>query len=115
MLEFDRTRTIAYREHSLFFPAVTHLTGQNATTVMRIWDQWVAENHPELYAGSLRHFVANYPDAFGNANPCHYIVDHYSENEHACSMPNISSHSATTLGSQTAQRNIRLTQCRLFR
>lgn len=57
--EFDRGRIVAYRECGLSFRDIARRTGRHPTTVMRIWNQWVAEGHTERHAGSQRPPMTN--------------------------------------------------------
>ena len=50
--EFERGRIIVYQKCGLSFFEINCLTGWHPSTVMRIWNQWVAEGHTEWYAGS---------------------------------------------------------------
>ncbi|GFV57750.1 uncharacterized protein TNCV_4463481 [Trichonephila clavipes] len=41
--EFDRGRTVAYRDCGLYFRKIDSRVGRNQTTVMRICDRWMQE------------------------------------------------------------------------
>ncbi|GFT59248.1 transposable element Tcb1 transposase [Trichonephila clavipes] len=41
--EFDRGRTVAYRDCGLSFREIGSRVGRNQTTVMRICDRWIQE------------------------------------------------------------------------
>ncbi|GFW86654.1 hypothetical protein TNCV_4334381 [Trichonephila clavipes] len=45
--EFDRGSIVNCREFGLSFHDITLRTGRNITTVLRIWNQWVAEARRE--------------------------------------------------------------------
>ena len=55
--EFDSVRIVAYRMCGLSFRDIAHRTGRQPTTVMGIWNQWVAEVHTERYVGSQRPLI----------------------------------------------------------
>ncbi|GFV71669.1 transposable element Tcb1 transposase [Trichonephila clavipes] len=42
--EFDRGRTVAYRDSGLNFRKIGSRVGRNQTTVMRICDRWIQES-----------------------------------------------------------------------
>ncbi|GFX06210.1 hypothetical protein TNCV_642551 [Trichonephila clavipes] len=56
---FSAGRIVAYRECGLTFREIARRTGQNPTTFMRIWNQWVPEGHNELHVESLHPPMTN--------------------------------------------------------
>ena len=59
-LEFDAGRIVAYREPELSLRDIVHLTRQQSIIVMQIWNQWVAEDYSERYAGSQHPSMTNF-------------------------------------------------------
>ncbi|GFV62180.1 transposable element Tcb1 transposase [Trichonephila clavipes] len=46
--EFDRGRTVVYRDCGLSFREIGNRVGRNQTTVMRIYDHWMQEGTMDL-------------------------------------------------------------------
>lgn len=56
--KFHRGNIFAYWEYGLSF-CDTHRTGWNPTTVLWIWNQWIADGHIEQYTGPQRPPITN--------------------------------------------------------
>ncbi|GFU18816.1 hypothetical protein TNCV_1085581 [Trichonephila clavipes] len=73
----EQGRIIAYRKSGLSFRDVDLRTSRNPTSVIRIWNQWVAEGHAEQHAGYPPHPVTN-------ARENRHIVRSALQNHIAC-------------------------------
>ena len=62
MSEFNRGRTVLYRESELSFRDIIHLTSQQSSIVIRIWNKWEAEDHTERHAGSQHPSMTNFQE-----------------------------------------------------
>ncbi|GFW94447.1 hypothetical protein TNCV_2701681 [Trichonephila clavipes] len=100
VLESNKGRIVANRERGLPFRDIALSTGRKSTTVMRIWNQWVAEGHIEEYAGSSRPTMSNVTGQIycevGVAKPYNHITNHLSENGHVCNTLRIHSYDGKT-------------------
>ena len=59
VLEFDREKIVVYRECGLSVRDIARHTCRHTSTVMRIWNQRIADGHIERYIGSQRLSMTN--------------------------------------------------------
>ena len=76
--QFDRGRIVANRECGFSFRAIVHRIGRHPSTVIRIWNEWLAE-HAEQHIGSQSLPMTNireHKHKISPTKPCNHITDH---------------------------------------